>query len=51
MAEVAPSLSPLLFHTGESCVGSPEPGLGSLIPSPVVPLHDTLAGKLGLFFG
>lgn len=48
MAEVAPSLSPRFFHTGESCAGCPEPGLSSLLQPPAVPLHDALAGKPGL---
>lgn len=51
MAEVAPSLSPRFFHTGESCLGCPEPGLSSLLQPPALPLHDALAAKLCLVSG
>lgn len=51
MAEEAPSLSPLLFHTGEVCVGRPEPGLSSLLQPPAEPPHDALAAKPCLVSG
>lgn len=51
MAEVAPSLSPRFFHTGESCLGCPEPGLSSLLQPPALSLHDALAAKLCLVSG